>query len=98
MTINEKISCCRKSNGYSQEALAELLGVSRQSVSKWETGEGMPEIGKLLPIANCFHVTTDCHHTSAMHFTHKNAPDIHKIFTLFCSAPVWYNSIALIYG
>lgn len=59
MTINEKISCCRKSNGYSQEALAELLGVSRQSVSKWETGEGMPEIGKLLPIANCFHVTTD---------------------------------------
>lgn len=59
MTIHEKISCCRKSNGYSQEALAELLGVSRQSVSKWETGEGMPEIGKLLPIANCFHVTTD---------------------------------------
>ena len=59
MTIHEKIYRCRRAKGYSQEDLAEMLGVSRQSVSKWETGEGQPELGKLLPIANCFQVTTD---------------------------------------
>lgn len=38
MKLNEKIYWCRKQAGLSQEALAELIGVSRQSISKWETG------------------------------------------------------------
>ena len=38
MKLNEKIICCRKKAGLSQLDLADLLGVSRQSVSKWETG------------------------------------------------------------
>lgn len=59
MTIGEKIYRCRKANGCSQEELAALLGVSRQSVSKWETGDALPEVGKLLPMARCFRVTTD---------------------------------------
>ena len=59
MTIGEKIYRCRKANGCSQEELAALLGVSRQSVSKWETGDALPEVGKLLPMARCFQVTTD---------------------------------------
>lgn len=59
MTISEKIYRCRKANGLSQEELAGLLGVSRQSVSKWETGDALPEIGKLLPMAKSFGVTTD---------------------------------------
>ena len=59
MTIGEKIYRCRKANGCSQEELAVLLGVSRQSVSKWETGDALPEVGKLLPMARCFRVTTD---------------------------------------
>lgn len=42
----------RKSKGYSQEALADLLGVSRQSVSKWETGEAYPDFPKLLLLAD----------------------------------------------
>ncbi len=59
MKLNEKILYCRKKGGLSQEALAEQLGVSRQAVSKWETGDAVPEIGKLLLLAKQFDVTTD---------------------------------------
>lgn len=59
MKLNEKIITCRKQKGYSQEDLANQLGVSRQSVSKWETGESMPDINKLVSIAKVFDVTTD---------------------------------------
>ena len=42
----------RKSKGYSQEALADLLGVSRQSISKWENGEAYPDFQKLLLLSD----------------------------------------------
>lgn len=59
MKLNEKISLYRKKNGLSQEAFAEKIGVSRQAVSKWETGESAPEISKLKAISECFGVTVD---------------------------------------
>lgn len=59
MKLNEKIFYCRRKAGLSQEALAEELGVSRQAVSKWETGDAVPEISKLLALAKTFDVTTD---------------------------------------
>ena len=59
MKLNEKIIYCRKKAGYSQEALAEKLSVSRQAVSKWETGESQPELGKLAALAALFGVTAD---------------------------------------
>lgn len=59
MKLSEKILHCRKKLGCSQEALAEKLGVSRQAVSKWETGESEPEIGKLRRMAEIFHVSVD---------------------------------------
>jgi len=59
MNLSQKIYDCRKKAGLSQEALAEKLGVSRQAISKWETGEATPEVGKLLLLANVFGVTTD---------------------------------------
>lgn len=59
MKLNEKIICCRKKAGLSQLDLADLLGVSRQSVSKWETGESNPDISKIPPLAKAFGVTTD---------------------------------------
>lgn len=59
MKLQEKILYCRKKAGLSQEALAERIGVSRQAISKWETGEAMPEVGKLLLLARAFEVTTD---------------------------------------
>lgn len=59
MTLKEKIYNLRKNAGYSQEALAEKTGVSRQSVSKWETGESVPEIDKIVALSKIFSVTTD---------------------------------------
>lgn len=49
----------RKINGYSQEALAEKLGVSRQSISKWERAEASPEIDKLMALAEIYGTTVD---------------------------------------
>ena len=59
MKLHEKIYSQRKLKGLSQEELAERLGVSRQAVSKWETGEALPEITKLKGLADVFGVTTD---------------------------------------
>lgn len=59
MTLSEKIVYCRKRAGLSQEALAEHLGVSRQAVSKWETGEAVPELSKIVLLSKAFAVTTD---------------------------------------
>lgn len=59
MKLNEKIYYCRKKSGLSQEALAEKIGVSRQAVSKWETAEAVPEIGKLKALCDIFGVTAD---------------------------------------
>ena len=59
MKLPEKILYCRKRAGLSQEALAERLGVSRQAVSKWETGEALPETGKLAALAAELGVSVD---------------------------------------
>ena len=59
MKLNEKIIYCRRKSGLSQENLAELLNVSRQAVSKWETGDALPEVNKLSRLAQIFGVTTD---------------------------------------
>ena len=59
MTLAEKICTCRRKQGMSQEALAAQLNVSRQAVSKWETGDAEPESGKLIALARTFGVTVD---------------------------------------
>ena len=59
MTLAEKIQKLRKENGLSQDQLALELGVSRQSVSKWELGDSMPDIDKILQLADYFQVSTD---------------------------------------
>lgn len=59
MKLNEKILYCRKKAGLSQVDLADLLGVSRQSVSKWETGESNPDVTKIPVLAKAFGVTAD---------------------------------------
>ena len=59
MTIAEKISKLRKENNYTQEQLAGLLGVSRQSVSKYESGLSYPETEKLVRLSELFDCTVD---------------------------------------
>lgn len=59
MTLGEKIYMLRTEKGLSQESFGDSLGVSRQSVSKWETGVSVPELDKIVAISNLFGVTTD---------------------------------------
>ena len=59
MSFSENLQAIRKKNQLSQEELAELLGVSRQAVSKWELGEGYPEVEKLLIISKKLNVSLD---------------------------------------
>ena len=59
MTTGEKISRLRKENNYTQEQLADLLGVSRQSISKYESGIAYPETEKLIRLSEMFGCTVD---------------------------------------
>ena len=59
MILAEKIMQLRKKNGWSQEELAEQMKVSRQSVSKWESGSSIPDLNKILLLAQIFDVSTD---------------------------------------
>lgn len=59
MILADKIINERKKNGWSQEELAEKLSVSRQSVSKWEGAQAVPDLQKILKMAEIFNVSTD---------------------------------------
>lgn len=59
MTVSEKIYTLRTRLGLSQEELAEKLGVSRQSVSKWETGQSVPDLEKIIKLSDLFGVSVD---------------------------------------
>ena len=59
MPLSEKILSLRTGLGLSQEELAGKLEVSRQSVSKWETGQSVPDLDKLIKLADLFGVSVD---------------------------------------
>lgn len=59
MTLGEKLQKMRKENNYTQEQLAELLGVSRQAISKWESDVTYPETDKLVRISNLYDCSLD---------------------------------------
>ena len=59
MNLPEKIMTLRRRNGWSQEELAERLDVSRQSVSKWEMGQSVPELDKVIQMSDLFGVSAD---------------------------------------
>jgi len=59
MNLSEKIQQLRKQNEISQEQLAEKLNVTRQAISKWETGECLPDIENVLQLSDIFGVSVD---------------------------------------
>lgn len=59
MTLGEKITKQRKELNYTQEQLAEILNVSRQSISKWESDISYPETDKLIELGNLFDCSMD---------------------------------------
>ena len=59
MTLGEKLSKLRKEYNYTQEQLADILGVTRQSISKWETDGSIPDLDRLIRLSEIFGVTLD---------------------------------------
>ena len=59
MSIAERLQELRKQSGYSQEQVAEMLGLSRQAISKWESGQGKPEIDSIIKLTEIYHVSAD---------------------------------------
>ncbi|MBR3378113.1 helix-turn-helix transcriptional regulator [Candidatus Saccharibacteria bacterium] len=59
MTLPERLIKLRKAAGLSQEEVADKLEVTRQTVSKWETGQSSPDLDKVLPLCNLYNVTPD---------------------------------------
>lgn len=59
MNVAQRIQSLRKAKGMSQEQLGEALGVSRQAVSKWESGQSIPDIDNIIQMSKVFDVTTD---------------------------------------
>ncbi len=59
MKLSEKIRTLRKNAGLSQEQLGEKINVSRQAITKWESGDGLPDIYNLVALSNLFSITLD---------------------------------------
>ena len=59
MALGERIKACRQSAGMSQEKVAELVGVSRQAVTKWEVNRSAPNTENLFKLAEIFGTTVD---------------------------------------
>lgn len=94
--LGEIIRNLRKENNISQEELAEKLGVSRQSISLWETGQTMPAMENIVTIANIFDVSTDM----LLRGNSENSPEkdktvkskklsVWEIVLLVLGSPVW---------
>lgn len=68
MTMGQIIKKLRKGRGFTQEELAERLGVTYQAISKWENDSGLPDISQIVPLATIFNVSTDFFVWHGSHF------------------------------
>ena len=85
MILADKITEERKKNGWSQEELANQLGVSRQAVSKWESAGAVPDLQRILQMSELFGVSTDYLLKDEMKA--ENSSDICKILCKSGTAP-----------
>lgn len=59
MDLAERLQDLRKKANYSQEQVADLLGISRQAISKWESGQGKPELDNIIKLTEIYNVSAD---------------------------------------
>ena len=88
MTLGQNIIRLRTARGYSQAALAEALGISRQSISKWETDASIPDLDKLVRLSDLFEVTLD-------ELVRGKAPDVPRREQKLQWRPGWEKLCAL---
>ena len=80
MILADKIMELRKKNGWSQEELAEILNVSRQSISKWESAQSMPTMDKIVQMSEVFGVSTDFLLKDEIEMEQPQVVDDNKVF------------------
>ena len=59
MTFGQRLKAFRKNEGWTQQDLADMIGVSTQAISKWETDVGMPDISQIVPLSRALNISTD---------------------------------------
>lgn len=67
MRLEEKLQLLRKRNGYSQEQLSDKIGIARQTISKWENGQAIPELNGLILLSELYGVTIDNPYVGCTH-------------------------------
>ena len=77
MTVGDRIQELRIQKGFTQERLAEMLEVSRQSVSKWELGQAVPDVDKIIRMSELFDVSTDAILIGREEETEENKNPLH---------------------
>ncbi len=106
MNIEQRIQQLRKEKGLSQEQLADQLHISRQAVSKWESGQSLPDIEKIVALSEYFGVTTDYllkgkdepNHTVQIQNNEKISKEVNILGTfllavgLLCIFANWYEN------
>lgn len=101
MTLGDKLSKLRKENNYTQEQLAEVLGVSRQAISKWESNITYPETEKLIRISELFNCSLDYllkdnMETDSKNQTNEGTNFFNRILRerksekIICGMPLWH--------
>lgn len=83
--LSDKLMRLRKKQGLSQQEVAAALGVSRQTVSNWEAGQGAPALDKAAALARLYHVTVDELANDAVEVSTSQASaskDLHALFSL----------------
>lgn len=92
MQFSEKLLYLRTREGISQEEFASQLGVSRQAISKWEVGDSIPELGKIIEISKLFNITVDCLVKDELELTSDNS--IEKMVIEFLNSARNMNQIS----
>ena len=95
MTLGERIIKLRNSKGISQDTLAVALGVSRQSVSKWETDASVPELDKLIKLSEYFEVSIDELIKGEAHISEAKSSVLEQWYSRIES---WYREKAYLLG
>ena len=103
MNLSDRIQNLRKARGLSQEELAEALDVSRQAVSKWESGQSSPDLDKIVQLSEYFGVSTD-HLLKGAELPHADNEGLNTAFifsavatafdllSIVLSALIWYET------
>lgn len=96
MTIGDRLLKLRKERNLSQEDLANELDVSRQTISKWETNQSVPDFDKIVPLCNYFGITTDELLTGNKNMLESNAQSIKSNYARNIAIAVMLYIISLV--